>query len=253
MALKFKITDKTQIPAEHTALYAERDGAFYLDVEGVVPKERLDEFRTNNTALIKERDELKTRFDGIDPEDFKRLKSIEKELEDKKLTGKDAETILAQRTAAMKADHDKALATLTKERDGLTAELAKARISEAVVAEGIKKGLRQSAVTDLVGRAAQAWKLDKDGKPVAYDGAGAERYGKTGERLAMGEWLDELIQSAPHLFEASQGTGASGGKGGGTGTVNPWKKEHWNMTKQGAIMKENPQLAARLKAEAGAK
>ena len=37
-------------------------------VEGVVEKAKLDKFRNNNLALTKVRDELKERFDGIDPE-----------------------------------------------------------------------------------------------------------------------------------------------------------------------------------------
>ena len=51
MALKFKFQTKAEIPAEHAALYVERDGAFFLDAEGVVDKSKVDEFRTNNLAL----------------------------------------------------------------------------------------------------------------------------------------------------------------------------------------------------------
>ena len=36
-------------------------------------------------------------------------------------------------------------------------------------------------------------------------------------------------------------------------TVNPWKKETLNLTKQGEIIKQNPQLAASMKTAAGAK
>jgi hypothetical protein len=32
MALKFKYKSKVEVPAEHSALYVERDGAFFLDV-----------------------------------------------------------------------------------------------------------------------------------------------------------------------------------------------------------------------------
>lgn len=38
---------------------------------------------------------------------------------------------------------------------------------------------------------------------------------------------------------------------GGQGTdKNPWSKEHFNLTEQGRIMKENPELAVRLRKEA---
>ena len=34
---------------------------------------------------------------------------------------------------------------------------------------------------------------------------------------------------------------------GGDGVTNPWSKEHFNLTKQAQILKENPELAAQLK------
>ena len=58
---------RRKFPAEHLPLYAERDGTWVLDVDGAVEKAKLDEFRSNNVALMKERDELKQRFEGIEP------------------------------------------------------------------------------------------------------------------------------------------------------------------------------------------
>jgi len=66
MALKFKFKSKDEVPAEHASLYVEREGAWWLDVEGAVEKAKLDEFRNSNVALLKERDELKQRLEGID-------------------------------------------------------------------------------------------------------------------------------------------------------------------------------------------
>ena len=71
MALKFKFKTKEEIPAEHLPLYAEREGAWVLDVDGAVEKTKLDEFRNNNVELAKERDELKKRYEDIDPDAVK--------------------------------------------------------------------------------------------------------------------------------------------------------------------------------------
>ena len=68
MPLKYKCKTKDEIPAEHLPLYAEREGAWVLDVDGAVEKSKLDEFRNNNVALAKERDDLKKRYEGIDPD-----------------------------------------------------------------------------------------------------------------------------------------------------------------------------------------
>ncbi len=39
-----------------------------LDVDGAVEKSKLDEFRNTRVSLIKERDELKKRYEDIDPD-----------------------------------------------------------------------------------------------------------------------------------------------------------------------------------------
>ena len=44
-----------------------------LDAEGAADKSKLDEFRNTNVALMKERDDLKKRFEGIDPDEFRWL------------------------------------------------------------------------------------------------------------------------------------------------------------------------------------
>jgi hypothetical protein len=70
MALKFK--SKDEIPAELAGLYVvEREGAWVLDVDGAVEKSKLDEFRNTNVSLIKERDDLKNRYEGNMPAFFK--------------------------------------------------------------------------------------------------------------------------------------------------------------------------------------
>ena len=82
MALKFKIKSKDEVPAEQQSLYVERDGVWSLDVEGAVEKAKLDEFRTNNVALAKERDELKKRYEGIDPDEVRKLADEKRRLAD---------------------------------------------------------------------------------------------------------------------------------------------------------------------------
>src|SRR5207248_1680871 len=73
MALKYKLNSKDEIPAEFASLYVKRDGAFFLDADGVVEKSKLDEFRSNNVALQKQLSDLSQRFEGIDPDAVKRL------------------------------------------------------------------------------------------------------------------------------------------------------------------------------------
>jgi len=92
----------------------------------------------------------------------------------------------------------------------------------------------------------------ESGKPVAYIN-GEKAFSKTGEPLALREYVEQLGKDAPHLFEESRGAGAGGSSGGGStqGGANPWKKESLNLTEQARIMKADPTGARRMAAQAG--
>ena len=111
MALKFKLKTKDEIPAELVNLYVERDGAWLLDVDGAVEKAKLEEFRATNVALMKERDELKQRFEGIDPEEVRKLADEKRKLEEaQQPKAGEVEKVVETRLRAVKGDLDKKLA-----------------------------------------------------------------------------------------------------------------------------------------------
>lgn len=249
--LKFTIPTEAELPADHKSLYVERDGAWYLDVEGVVPKERLEEFRTNNRNLTKENAELKKKIADIDFDDIEDLKAKRKEIEDGHIKGKKAEEILEQRTKEMKAAHDKALTAEKARAEKAEGDLARLKINDAALSVAMKKGLLPSATEDLTVRAQAVFKL-KDGKPTAFQGE-AELYGISGGPLTVEEWVDGLTKNAPHLFKSSTGGGAGGaGSGGGaTGGPNPFSKDGFNLTRQAELLTSDPAAAKRLAAAAG--
>src|SRR6185503_13152576 len=82
MPLKYRYDKQTEVPSELQSHYVERDGAFFLAVDGAVDKSRLDESRASNVALTKERDELRQRFDGIDPDEVRKLADEKRKLEE---------------------------------------------------------------------------------------------------------------------------------------------------------------------------
>lgn len=72
--------------------------------------------------------------------------------------------------------------------------------------------------------------------------------------LGLEEQLKTIKESDPYLFgESSRVGGGTNPPGAGTGDVNPWKPETFNLTMQGKILQEDPAKATRLKAEAGTK
>ena len=105
MALKFKFKSKEEIPAEHRSLYAEREGAWVLDVDGVVEKTKLDEFRNTNVAVLRERDDLKKRYEGIDPDAVKALADEKRQLEEaQQLKAGEVEKVMENRIKGVRAD-----------------------------------------------------------------------------------------------------------------------------------------------------
>jgi hypothetical protein len=125
MALKYKFKDVKEIPVGDERHYVERDGEWVLDAEGLVEKAKLDEFRTSNVTLKKELEEFKARYDGIDPEEVKRLADEKRKLELQAQGHKpeEIEKIVVDRVKGIKADFDKQLGSLTTERDTLTSRL----------------------------------------------------------------------------------------------------------------------------------
>lgn len=72
--------------------------------------------------------------------------------------------------------------------------------------------------------------------------------------LGLDDQLKELQKSDAYLFGESGKVGSgTNPPGAGTGEVNPWKKDSWNLTQQGKILLEDPAKATRMKAEAGIK
>ena len=256
MALKFKFASKEQIPAEHAALYVERDGAFVLDAEGAVDKFRVDEFRTNNLALKKQLDDLAAKYEGIDPEAVKTLLAEKARLEDEKLI-KDGEVekLVEKRTKGVLSDMEKRLHGAEQQASALSAQLLEKEIERNVVEAATKLGLRASAIPDIKARARGVFKIS-GGAVAAVEADGATPlYGQDGATpLTFDEWVSRQVVEAPHLFESNAGGGAVGNGSGGAGNrsaKNPFRRgPDWNLTEQMKIGKSDPRLAERLRASA---
>ncbi len=257
MTLKFKYQKKEEIPAEHLAFYAERDGAWQLDGDGVADKTKLDEFRNNNVALLKQLDEQKKRFEGIDPDAVRTLAEEKRRLEEaQQLKAGEFDKVLETRVRAVKGDCEGKLSTVTSERDALSSRLVAIQIDQGVTTAATKRGLRVTAIPDITARARSVFKL-VNGVPTAFENDGSTvRVGKDGiAPLTLDEWVSAQAVEAPHLFESNAGGGAAGNPGGvGSAVVkNPWKRNsaEWNVTEQMTMLRNDPQRAAAMKLAAG--
>ncbi len=144
MSLKFKFKSREEIPAELQSLYVERDGAWLLDADGVVEKAKLDEFRNTNLTLAKERDELKQRFDGIDPDEVRKVAEEKRALELKAQGHKpeEIEKLVEGRIKTLRGELEKQVTSLSTERDQLNSRLTAIQIDQGVITVATKRGLR---------------------------------------------------------------------------------------------------------------
>jgi len=72
--------------------------------------------------------------------------------------------------------------------------------------------------------------------------------------LGLDDQLKAIKESDAYLFgEPGKVGGGTNPPDGGNPETNPWKKDNWNLTQQGKILREDPAKATRMKAEAGKK
>ena len=226
MALKATITTKAEFDAlaePVRALYAEKDGKWVLEVDGMSPtsevtelKGKLAEFRDNNKTLFEENKELKPlkeKLKGITDIDafiaeHATLKAKVDELKKKGVgDGADLDTAIAN---ALKPITDKLAASETARVESeRRADAAKFR--ELVTAEATKAGVKPQSVRHVLREAEEKFEL-KDG--VLKPKAGVKHSTDPLKDLTPTDWLLDLSKSDDYLFGETSGGGAGGGKPG---------------------------------------
>lgn len=137
------------------------------------------------------------------------------------------DTANGQLTALSGVDVDKLQADLQAERDS--------RLKD-------RREYQLRAALDKAGALDAEYLLYKLGDTAEFDSDGTLR--------DAGELLKEARKAHPALFRQEQ-SGYSPVGGNGSYMANPWKKETFNLTKQGEIFKTDPARAKELMAAAG--
>ena len=93
-----------------------------------------------------------------------------------------------------------------------------------------------------------------DADYVIYKQGGLDKFtfDRDGRPVGVEEVLKPLKESSPHLFKKAGGYDPAA-RGSPSGATNPWKKETFNLTEQGRILKQDPAQARELAAAAGVK
>lgn len=218
------------------------------DVAGL--KAKRDELLDSQRKL---KDDIK-RYEGIDPERARQLEQMLAENEEAKLIadGKIDEVVqkrLSREQATWQSQLEQKDGELDRYRQQVEA-LQGVTIKSGIAAAAQKAGLAPTAIEDAQVIASHSgWQVE-DGTPVLRDKDGEVVRGKSGP-ITFDEWLESQRETRPHWFPTPKGSGAPGNRGGKPSSDNPWKQDSRNLTRQGQILRENPELAERLKAEAG--
>lgn len=145
------------------------------------------------------------------------------------------------------------LKTWAKDNEVLKAQIAELQAKNKQVTEDYEKQLKDQRFAFAIERAVA--KADARNVKAVVALLDASKISLDGENLlGFDEQIAALKKSDPYLF----GVDLKGRMPEGTGKPpqaqeNPWKKETFNLTKQGELLRKDPDSAARFMAEAGVK
>ena len=163
----------------------------------------------------------------------------------------DLEAKFVQMREQLEADYTQKIEVIQSEREAEKQQAAAARLKANAMAELSKPEY------NLI-NADHFWKLHGDRLRLDDQGGLYVDRSDLGEfkQQTPAQYVEDIAQqpSEQHLFKPKGGRGndsPGSADGPGTTSANPWKKESFNLTQQTILLRTNPGLAQRLKAEAG--
>ena len=241
-----------EIPEQFRELYTEKNGKFELTgIVGIKTQADVDRL---STALTSERNahketqgKLSVWGDLVHDDVVKSLDRIPEleaasqgKLDDaaiEDIVNKRVDGTIQSRLAPVERENKRLAeenAALLEENNGFKAANTKRAIHDNVREALVSSKVINEAHEDALFQAERIFEVrEDDGEIVTKDGVGVT----PGVKADI--WLTEMQPKRPHWWAGSQGSGAQGGKGGGGQGVanNPFSREHWNLTKQGEIMR----------------
>ncbi|TGE04635.1 hypothetical protein [Hymenobacter fodinae] len=248
MKLKSVIDTLDGVDEALKAAYTEKDGKFYLNVEGIDShpevvglKKSLTTVRDEKKAADARAAAAEDRLAGL-PDDF----TVEEYNRLKDGGSGNVDQRLADQRARLEDAHKKSLDKVTGERDGLKAKLDRQYSDAALNAAIADAGIAAPFAPAVRAMLKEKVKVDYEGDEAIV----------TIENMPVTDHLKAWAgtEMGKHYVAApGNGGGGSGGPGGAphSNKDNPWSKEGFNLTKQTEIEISDPGKAAQLKAAAG--
>lgn len=258
MMLKLFYKNKDDIPKGKEDLFTEVGGQWVLtEVQGIKTQSDIDRIHDSLKKERTDHDSTKEKLKAwgdLKPDEtlvsLDRMKELEAAGADKLDEDKINEIVegrLAQKTGPLERDIAKLTEernTAVSERDGLQSTISTRNMHEVIRQEAVKAKVHPSAISDIELIASNVMEFDENNNLVTKANSGVT------PGVDVATYLKEKQETNPHWWPASVGGGAGGG-GGGTGrSDNPWKRDSWNVTKQGQIFKNEGEDAAKAAAAA---
>jgi hypothetical protein len=240
--MRLQISTLSEVGEHVQGEYDERDGKFYLRLDGdprsthslvslaelTESNDKVVEFRDNNRSLMSKQSTMETelaRFDGFDTSEPAKLKARIAELEAAADSAPNTDDLTERISKAVEQAQTPLLTKITELETKNAASEEKAAesdrkvetegIKNALTQVGIEQGVRKEAMADYLARGTGVFVME-DGVPVAMKGdTPLFSQVKPAERLTMSEWAEDLAEAAGHLFEGSSGGGAAHDSPGG--------------------------------------
>lgn len=225
--LKYKLDTLDGLSDALKELYEERDGAFYLKVEGA---EDVSGLKNKNSELLGKLQREKEQREQLERE--------RREAEEARMREK------GEYESLYKAEREKFQA-LNERYENERAE----RINQT------REQFASKLAVDLSGKLGE--KAVSAIKRFILDNVKTSEEGPyfelAGFKVDYETMRQKMANEYPFLVAGSQASGGQATGSGGeavAGVKNPWKKDSFNLTEQARLLRDDPQTAERLKAQA---
>lgn len=153
------------------------------------------------------------------------------------------------------SQRDKQLKTLgeaAKDNEALTTQIEALKEENKKTISTFEETLKEKEMNYALESSLKEAKVRNSIAVKALLNRGSIKLDDKGALVGLEEQLKALKETDPYLFstENIKGREPNGAGGSGLGGKNPFSKEHFNLTEQGKIYKENPELAKRFMEEA---
>lgn len=254
MTLKAVVENLDDVPEALRGEYAEKDGKFYLDLDDTIKAHQavlplanaLKAVKTEKTALQTKLSEAmaKAAPEGFDTEEWNRLKELDEKMKKDPNYKGPTDPEAQQR---LKDQYEQRLANLEKKRIDDLAEKDKVISSRDEV---LRRRVVEDDLTQALTAASIAPKFVKAVRAMLKSVVKTEREEESGEFVAHVEtdlgsvsvmqYVESWAKSdeGKSFVEPPRGGGAQGADKGGRGEVNPFSRDNWSVTSQGAMVKD---------------